>query len=206
MLQLSAAGGTVGYFCLAAALGEHGSLWLLLASRVPIGLLKQTVTVGRALVTDCTTPQARAGPMSKLGAAIGAGFVLGPAFGGAISKKFGLAAPPLLAASLFVLSQIVIATALPETAPLPLSRLELRALLRRTAGLRAAAGAPAADDTSALGIDEACAACAQLLPEWKPNGAPVPYAESAAILAGWAEAVKRCAAGARSPEPSLNLP
>ena len=48
MMQLSAVGGMCGYGCLAAAVGEGGTLFLLLLSRVPIGLLKQSLTVSRA--------------------------------------------------------------------------------------------------------------------------------------------------------------
>ncbi|KAL3911580.1 MAG: hypothetical protein SGPRY_008640 [Prymnesium sp.] len=78
MLQLSALGGMCGYACLVFAVGEGGSLALLLASRVPIGLLKQSLTVSRAAVVDCTLPSTRIRPMARLGATVGAGFVIGP--------------------------------------------------------------------------------------------------------------------------------
>ena len=71
-------GGLVGYSCLALSLGPRGGLWLLLASRLPIGLLKQSLAVSRAAVADCTRPGARMRPMSRLGAAVGSGLVRTP--------------------------------------------------------------------------------------------------------------------------------
>ena len=43
--------------------------------------------------------------MAALGGAVGFGFVLGPGFGGVLSKKKGLHVPPLLAAALFCAAQ-----------------------------------------------------------------------------------------------------
>ena len=78
LLQASMLGGLVGYSCLALSLGPRGGLWLLLASRLPIGLLKQSLAVSRAAVADCTRPGARMRPMSRLGAAVGSGLVRTP--------------------------------------------------------------------------------------------------------------------------------
>ena len=91
LLLTSELGGLVGYLCLAGSLHpalrpSGAALYFLLASRLPIGLFKQSLTVARALVADCTAPEGRMRAMSKLGAMVGCGFVLGPAFGGALSK------------------------------------------------------------------------------------------------------------------------
>ena len=66
VLQLSMVGGACGYLALAFAVGRYFSLPLLLLSRIPIGLLKQTMTASRALVADCTTPATRVRPMMGL--------------------------------------------------------------------------------------------------------------------------------------------
>ncbi len=130
MLLLSTVGGAIGYALLALAVSpSYGSLPLLLLSRLPIGLLKQSLTVSRALVTDTTNIEGRLRPMARVGGCVGIGFVLGPGLGGALSKKIGLLLPPILASCLFVLSNLVILFFLPETAPLPLSKAELKALL-----------------------------------------------------------------------------
>ena len=55
---------------------------MLLASRVPVGIAKQTVTVARAVVADCTPAgQERSSGMSRLVAAFGVGYALGPLLG-----------------------------------------------------------------------------------------------------------------------------
>ena len=84
---------------------------------MPIGLLKQSLAVSRAAVADCTRPGARMRPMSLLGAAVGSGFVVGPAVGGVMAKKVGLGAPPLLSAALFAIALCVVTFGLPESAP-----------------------------------------------------------------------------------------
>eukprot|EP00900_Chrysochromulina_parva_P026348 jgi/Chrpa1/8347/Chrysochromulina_OHIO_Genome00001912-RA len=145
LLQLSALGGMLGYSCLALSLpdgiaGPKGSLAMLLLSRLPIGLLKQSLTVARALVVDTTRPAERMRPMAALGGVTGIGFVIGPGVGGALSKKLGLHAPPMLAAALFMLAQLVVSLGLPETAPLPLAAAELRTLLATARARWEAAG------------------------------------------------------------------
>ena len=53
--------------------------------------------------------------MSLLGAAVGSGFVVGPAVGGVMAKKVGLGAPPLLSAALFAIALCVVTFGLPES-------------------------------------------------------------------------------------------
>ena len=174
----------LGYVCLAISVGPMGSLPLLLASRLPIGLLKQSLTVSRALVVDTTPANGRLRPMSRLGGCVGIGFVLGPAFGGILSKVAGLYAPPLLAACLFTIAALVVATLLPETAPLPLSVAELRRLL--TIADTQWKQAVAADGTDgSLDVARASALCPGLLERWAPNGQPVPASERAELLSAW---------------------
>ena len=212
LLLTSELGGLVGYLCLAGSLHpalrpSGAALYFLLASRLPIGLFKQSLTVARALVADCTAPEGRMRAMSKLGAMVGCGFVLGPAFGGALSKIVGLAAPPLLAACLFALALTVTFFLVPETAPLPATLQEIEILAasaerrwRVGAAADAAAAAhrahlahqpppPTAPPTGRLSVGDAKAACAVSLKEWRPNGEQVTEVLSAdgvtAVLEKW---------------------
>jgi MFS family permease len=204
LLQLSALGGMLGYSCLALSLpdgiaGPKGSLAMLLLSRLPIGLLKQSLTVARALVVDTTRPAERMRPMAALGGVTGIGFVLGPGVGGALSKKLGLHAPPMLAAALFMLAQLVVSLGLPETAPLPLAAAELRTLLAtararwEAAGKLPEAAAPSSSPHEAevsLPVAVATELCAALIVEWRPNGEPLRAEERAPALELWKEALR----------------
>ena len=118
VLFISLAGAASGYTCLALAVGVFESLPLLFLSRLPIGLAKQTMTVARATVGDCTAAQGdlRTRRMGRLGMVAGTGFIFGPAIGGILSATAGLAVPPVLAVCLFC-AALVIARGLPETAP-----------------------------------------------------------------------------------------
>ncbi len=40
-------------------IGAANNLWLLVLSRVPVGLVKQTMTISKAYITDVTEPQTR---------------------------------------------------------------------------------------------------------------------------------------------------
>ena len=57
----------------------------LFAARILAGLAAGNIGVIQAVITDNTAPENRAKSMGMLGAAIGAGFVLGPALGGLLS-------------------------------------------------------------------------------------------------------------------------
>ena len=230
LLQLSALGGMLGYSCLALSLpngitGSNGYLAMLLLSRLPIGLLKQSLTVARALVVDTTRPAQRLRPMAALGGVTGIGFVLGPGFGGVLSKKLGLHAPPMLAAALFMLTQLVVTLGLPETAPLPLAAAELRTLLATARALWEGAGKlseasgklPEAVDPSSspkkaevpLPVAVATELCAALIVDWRPNGVPLPEEERAPALELWKEALSTAPNGVPLPEeeraPALEL-
>ena len=72
--------------------------WLLVA-RLFAGVATANIAIAQAYVADVTTPETRAKGMGLIGAAFGLGFVLGPAFGGLLSK-WSLAAPSYAAAAL----------------------------------------------------------------------------------------------------------
>ena len=115
VLTLSFAGSCVGY----TMAGLATTPTLLLASRIPVGLAKQTVTVSRAVVADCTAlGQERSVGMSRLVAAFGVGYALGPLIGSHLATASGSDAVPAFAtAGLFVMLMAAVALLLPETRP-----------------------------------------------------------------------------------------
>jgi DHA1 family tetracycline resistance protein-like MFS transporter len=100
VLMLSMAGALTGYFLLYLAVGWFHSMALLFISRLPIGLLKQTMCVSRALISDCSTREDRYKMMSRLGGAAGLGFVIGPMSGGILSAVYSETFPPMLSCCL----------------------------------------------------------------------------------------------------------
>jgi len=89
------------------------SFLLLLLSRIIAGLATEAA-VAQAYIADITAEQDRAEKMGKVGAAVGAGFILGPALGGFLST-FGLSAPGFGAAALAVLNLVFVFFFLPES-------------------------------------------------------------------------------------------
>lgn len=76
-----------------------GALWLLLIGRVIGGITAATQSTASAYMADISTPQERAGRFGLVGAAFGAGFVLGPLMGGLLAE-YGTRAPFWVAAGL----------------------------------------------------------------------------------------------------------
>ena len=62
-----------------------GQFWILVAARVLGGAMAGNLSTVSAVVADVTTPENRAKGMGMLGASIGLGFIVGPAFGGIAS-------------------------------------------------------------------------------------------------------------------------
>jgi multidrug resistance protein len=91
-----------------------GDYWTLFMARLIAGICSSNISVANAYVADCTPPEDRARGMGKIGAARGIGFVLGPAFGGALAQ-FGQAAPFLGAAALAFVNLISAACFLKES-------------------------------------------------------------------------------------------
>eukprot|EP00929_Paragymnodinium_shiwhaense_P121023 TRINITY_DN93148_c0_g1_i1.p1 TRINITY_DN93148_c0_g1~~TRINITY_DN93148_c0_g1_i1.p1 ORF type:complete len:426 (-),score=38.35 TRINITY_DN93148_c0_g1_i1:66-1292(-) len=109
----SAAGYTLAIISLTAA-----SPTLLLLSRVPVGLAKQTVTISRAVVADCTEAnEDRSRWMAFQCTALAIGCSLGPMLATQASERIGETAPVVIAASIFALLGPTIAASLPETSP-----------------------------------------------------------------------------------------
>jgi MFS transporter, DHA1 family, tetracycline resistance protein len=64
-----------------------GSLLALLGTRFLAGLGASNIGSAQAVVADVTPAAGRARGMAMIGAAIGLGFVIGPAFGGALASR-----------------------------------------------------------------------------------------------------------------------
>lgn len=91
-----------------------GSLPTLLAARFVGGLGASNLGSAQAVVADVTPPEGRARGMGLMGAALGVGFVLGPALGGALTLR-GLAVPFWAAMFVALVNALLVARFLPET-------------------------------------------------------------------------------------------
>ena len=124
ILLLGLFGSVAGY----TLFGLAGTLWLLFVGRVLMGIFGATIPTAQAAVADVTAPQDRARGMGLIGAAIGLGFILGPALGGVLSNLSGMvhlelfernpyALPCLASAALAALNLVAAAFFLPESLP-----------------------------------------------------------------------------------------
>jgi len=80
-----------------AVLALAGSVWIFFFARLVTGIASATYSTSTAYIADISTPQEKAQRFGLIGAAFGAGFVLGPAVGGMLAE-FGLRAPFVAAA------------------------------------------------------------------------------------------------------------
>ncbi|MCP4083716.1 MAG: MFS transporter [Actinomycetia bacterium] len=96
--------------------GLAGSVAVLFAARILDGASGASISVAQAAVTDLAEPEDRPRLLGLLGAAIGLGFVLGPALG-ALGALVSTRTPFYLAAGLALLNAGAAAYRLPETHP-----------------------------------------------------------------------------------------
>jgi multidrug resistance protein len=94
--------------------GLAGTLPLLFVARGISGLGASNIGSAQAVVADTTPPARRAQAMGAIGAAIGLGFVVGPALGGTLAA-LGPAAPFWVAAAVALVNALLVALFLPET-------------------------------------------------------------------------------------------
>jgi len=124
ILLLGLTGSVAGF----TLFGLAGTLGLLFVGRVLMGIFGATIPTAQAAVADVTAPQDRARGMGLIGAAIGLGFILGPALGGVLSNLSSVlrlplfesnpyALPCLASAALAALNLIAAAFFLPESLP-----------------------------------------------------------------------------------------
>src|SRR6266516_7621982 len=91
-----------------------GSLPLLLVARFIGGLGASNICSAQAVVADVTPMESRARGMGLIGAAIGLGFVVGPALGGVLAP-LGPAVPFWVAMSVALANALLVLRFLPET-------------------------------------------------------------------------------------------
>lgn len=91
-----------------------GTIWLLLAGRIVGGITAATHSTAFAYMADISDGEDKAKRFGLIGAAFGAGFVLGPALGGFMAE-FGTRAPFYLAGALAFANAIFGWLVLPET-------------------------------------------------------------------------------------------
>lgn len=99
----------------ALVLGFAHALWLVFAARIVAGCSKANVSTAHAYVADLIAPDQRAKYMGVMGAAMGMGFVFGPAIGGLLAVDALPELPFFVAAALSLANLIMAAIWLPET-------------------------------------------------------------------------------------------
>ncbi len=115
VLMSSMLGGAVSYLMLAYA---DGIGWLI-ASRAVGGFMAGNISAAMAYAADVTSDEDRARGLGAVGAAIGIGFMLGPALGGLLAgddlREVSLQLPALVAAGSSVFAYIAVLLWLPES-------------------------------------------------------------------------------------------
>lgn len=91
-----------------------GTIWLLLAGRIVGGIAAATQSTATAFIADISPPERKAANFGLVGAAFGAGFVLGPLAGGLLGE-LGARAPFLAACALAAANLALGWAVLPET-------------------------------------------------------------------------------------------
>lgn len=111
--------GTAASFVLLAGAERIETIYL---SRVLAGFFAASIGTAQAVVTDVTTPTQRASGMGLIGAAFGAGMVVGPMLGGglaAVDEKLPFYAIAVLALANAVLAWFCIPESRPASLPRP---------------------------------------------------------------------------------------
>ena len=108
ILMSSLAGAFVSY----VILGLAQNLWWLLASRMLAGFMAGNLSAAFAYASDISAPENRAKALGTVGAAIGIGFMLGPAIGGLLAGNdehtANFALPAVVSAGLSLLAISVV--------------------------------------------------------------------------------------------------
>lgn len=153
VLLLSLLGSTLAF----TLCGFATSLPWLIAARALAGAFGGSIATAQAYIADVTRPEARARAMGLLGAAIGLGFVLGPAVGALLAHAgFGFGGAAFVAAGIAGLNGVVAFARLREPARLGRGQRSRAAL----ADLLAALGRPALRELLAASFFAMCAAVA----------------------------------------------
>jgi len=110
ILIISLLGSVVGYIMF----GIGGSLWMLFLGRIIDGLTAGNTSTLMAYISDSTKPEERTKWFSYIGAAMGIGFMVGPAIGGLLGA-ISISLPFFVTAGLIFLSTLAVYFFLPES-------------------------------------------------------------------------------------------
>ncbi len=110
VLTVSLLGGALNY----AVMAFLPPLWLLFVARALAGVTGANMSVATAYLADITPPDKRAARFGQLSAAMGVGFILGPAAGGML-RELGLNWPFAVAAILAAVNLLLCLFVLPES-------------------------------------------------------------------------------------------
>lgn len=105
-------GSSIAYFLF----GWANTLWLLMVARLIEGITGGSISSAQAYIADVTPPAERMKRFGFIGAVFGLGFILGPAFGGFLSR-YGLSAPAYAAGTLCFIAFLFGFFMLPESLP-----------------------------------------------------------------------------------------
>ena len=115
VLMLSMGIGAVSYLLLGAA----RNLTELVLARALNGLMAGSIVTVMAYATDVSVPAQRARALGTMGAAVGVGFMLGPAIGGMLAGdelgRVNFMRPAVLSAALALVALVLVAIRLPES-------------------------------------------------------------------------------------------
>lgn len=115
LLIYSQLGSFLGFLLLALAPSLPNALVWLFVSRIIDGISGGNLTIAQAYISDISAPQERARNFGMIiGVSFGLGFLLGPSFGGFLSR-WGYSVPALAAACLSFASILATYFLLPET-------------------------------------------------------------------------------------------
>ncbi len=103
-----------GTFLSLLLLGFAPSLAFVFLARILDGLTGGNITVAQSYIVDITDSKNRAKGLGLIGMAFGLGFIVGPLFGGLLSR-FGIAVPAFVAAGIAFTNLMLITFILPES-------------------------------------------------------------------------------------------
>lgn len=121
LLTISMTGMLLGYLTFGLGI-VLGNLWLLFAARIIQGFTSGNISIALSAMADVSEENDKARNFGLIGAAFGAGIILGPWLGGKLSDStianwFDFATPLWFAAGLTLLTILLCLWLFPETAP-----------------------------------------------------------------------------------------
>jgi MFS family permease len=109
-LQLSFLGAGLSYL----VVGLSDTIFLLVVSRVLVGLTKQTMTCSTAMVTSLSDEVSRTQALGRLSSTMTFAFIVGQSAGGVLSQHYGRRAPCFVASGLFGLNFCLVEMVMPS--------------------------------------------------------------------------------------------